>query len=148
LKQTIGKVLELFISKKAVKNRIKTNKIVVDKYGITNDKFYNKNINRAILLTSTNAYSIVLNKNINISYGMLGENILLNIDIKKININSTIIIGSAILKIVQNCTICEHLNIIHKDVPSLLKDDRGVFVKVIKNGIINKNDLVYIANKI
>jgi len=144
----IGKVLELFISKKGVKNRIKNNKIVLDTNGITNDKFYNKNTNRSILLTNTSAYNIVLNKNIDISYGMLGENLLLDFDIKNINSNSYISIGSAILQITQNCTICEHLDVIHKDVPILLKDDRGVFVRVIKSGIINKNDIVYEIRKI
>ena len=52
-KTTLGCVKQLFIATQTM--RLSTQKIEVDHNGIIEDKFYNKNINRSILFSSTNA---------------------------------------------------------------------------------------------
>jgi len=55
---------------------------------------------------------------------------------------SKISIGKVLLVVTQNCTICNHLSSIDKRLPSLLKDDRGIFVKVVEGGVIEKGDKI------
>jgi len=143
-KELIGTVEKLYIKKD--KKRINKDFIIVDKLGVQDDKFYNKDINRSVLLTSISSYELAKKHNINIKYGLLDENILISCDIYKYNIKTQIIIGEVILQISQNCTICDHLNKIDEKLPELLKKDRGIFVKVIKDGIIKKNDKVFLLN--
>ena len=117
----------------------KKESIVVDKLGIEDDKFYGKSQNRAVLITSTYAYSLIRKNNIPISFGELGENILVDFDIHKLKKDDTLHIGDVLLQITQPCTICDHLCKIDKKVPKLLKEDRGIFAKVIKAGTIAKS---------
>jgi MOSC domain-containing protein YiiM len=105
-----------------------------------NDKFYNKNPNRSVLISSLDSYTITKKFNIDMPFGYLGENILLDYNPHKLKIGTHLKIGDVILEITQNCTICNHLAIIDKSIPELLKNDRGVFAKVIKGGDIKEED--------
>jgi MOSC domain-containing protein YiiM len=134
----IGKVVKLFINKKEINN------INCDVYGIIGDKFYKKDKNRSILLSSLDSYNLAKENNINISYGMLGENILLDFNPYELEIGTTLIVGGIKLKISQECTICNNLSAIDNKLPKLLKKDRGIFVYALSTGIINKNDKVYL----
>jgi len=53
-------------------------------------------------------------------------------------------IGEVVLEVTQYCTICNHLSTIDKTLPRLLKDDRGIFVKVVEAGFIAKGDKIYL----
>jgi len=145
-KSKIGEIKQLFISSQIEQKRISQNNISVDVNGIINDKFYNKNQDRAILLTSLHAYELMLEKNITCEYGSLGENILVDFNPYSLDEGSKIYIGEAILEITIECTICSFLTKINNKVPKLLKKDRGVFAKVIQNGTINVGDNITILN--
>ena len=136
------KVLELFISTKEQENRIQQNILYIDSLGIKNDKFYGKDTNRAILITSIDSYKLIKRHHIDIQYGLLGENILVDIDtqIYKLNPKDRFFIGDIEFEITQNCTICNHLSAIDKELPKLLKKDRGIFCRALKDGIIKKGD--------
>ncbi len=59
--------------------------------------------------------------------------------------NSRIKVGDeVVLEISQHCTLCKSLTNIDNRLPKLLKDDRGIFARVIKNGEIKSGDRVYI----
>ena len=137
-KQQVGKVLNLYISKK------ETSVLELDEKGVIGDKHYNKDINRSVLIASVDSYEIVKNNNIKIEYGSLGENILLDFNPYSLEIGTKIAISDTILEISQNCTLCKSLSAIDSKVPKLLKNDRGIFAKVIKKGKINKEDKVYV----
>jgi MOSC domain-containing protein YiiM len=144
---TEGKVLELFITKNDVnKTRESVTSINVDKAGIVGDKFYNKNIKRSILLTSKESYILSSKNNIDISYGSLGENILMDINPYALSTGDKLIIGETELEITQNCTLCQGLSTLNSKLPKLLKNDRGIFAKVISENIskINVGDKVKI----
>ncbi|MDQ7067671.1 MAG: MOSC domain-containing protein [Sulfurimonas sp.] len=99
------------------KTRKNVNKIIVDEAGIVDDKFYNKNIMRSILITSTESYKLAQENEINIQTGSLGENILIDINPYSLIQGDRIKIGDAILEITQNCTLCQGLSSIDSKLP-------------------------------
>ena len=144
MNKSIGQVLELFISKKDASKRILKTTIEVDNNGIVDDKFYAKDRERSILVTSIESYVLALKNGIEIPYGILGENILMDYNPYDLAIGTQLKIGNVVLEVTQNCTICNHLSSIDKNLPSLLKSDRGIFVRVIEAGYINKGDKLYL----
>ncbi len=145
-KEIIGKVLDLFISKKGIENRINRDKIILDNRGVLEDKFYGKNIQRSVLLASIDSYNLAEENSININYGQLGENILIDYNPYSLTIGTQLIIGLVVLEISQHCTICKSFEKVEKELPQLLKNDRGIFAKVIKSGIIKQNDFIYLVS--
>lgn len=145
MNKRIGEVLELFISKKDQVKRVSRTIVEVDSKGIVDDKFYAKDVKRSILLTSTESYKLALKNDIKMSYGVLGENILIDYNPYSLVVGTQIQIGEVIVEITQNCTICNHLSAIDEELPLLLKDDRGIFIKVIEEGFIEKGDNLYLV---
>ena len=139
-----GKVLDLFIAPKESDTRISKETISLDHNGVVDDKFYKKDLNRSILITSIHSYNIAKSHNITIEYGKLGENILVDIDISSLNIGDYITIGDASLQITQSCTICKGLSSVDCNLPEILAHDRGIFAKVINTHKISVNDTVSI----
>ena len=142
----VGKVLFLYISNKKTSHPIEQRKIDVDSKGIMNDKHYNKDIERTILISSTASYTLVKSHGIDIPYGILGENLLIDFNPYDLPMGIQLKIGNAILEISQNCTLCNHLSKIHKKLPKLLKNDRGIFGKIIQGGTISRGDAIYLLN--
>jgi len=143
-KTNIGKVIKLFISDNKTKKVIEQELLLLDIKGVNKDKFYNKDINRSVLLTSINSYEKLKDNNIEVEHGVLGENLLLSCNPHEFSIGLKIYIGDCVLEIAQKCTICNHLNSIDNKVPKLLEHDRGIFAKVISDGIINIDDSIFI----
>jgi len=133
MKNTLdGKVLQLFLTKdNEQKNRVSQESVIVDTQGIKGDKFYAKNEQRAILITSLQSYKMAQENGIELNTGTLGENILIDINPYHLISGQTLTIGNTIFEITQNCTLCKGLTNIHSKLPKLLKDDRGIFVKAI-----------------
>ena len=142
--KNVGKVITLFISKEEVKGRVETDVLTLDKKGITSDKYYNKDIQRSVLLTSTQSYTLAKNHHIVMPYGSLGENLLIDYNPYHLSPGTKLQIGTVLLEISQYCTMCDHLSKIDKQLPTLLKHDRGIFAKVIKGGVIKKEDKIVI----
>jgi len=140
--QTVGKVLELFISQKGSSSRTLREKLYLDSPGVVDDKFYNKDINRSVLISSLKSYNMAQEHNIAIEYGTLGENILIDYNPYNLPEGTQIKIGEVTLEISQSCTLCKSLTKVDNKLPKILKDDRGIFTKVIKSGFIHKNDKV------
>ncbi len=143
----VGKILELFISIKGNLNRFSQNNIDLDENGVKNDKFYGKNIQRSVLITSIASYELSTQNNIDMNYGQLGENILIDYNPYHLKEGTRIIIGNTILEISQQCTLCKSLAKVNENLPELLKEHRGVFAKVINNGIIHKGDTIHLLDK-
>ena len=138
----VGKVLGLFISKVDRTSKLERNSLTLDKKGIINDKYYDTNVQRSVLITSKKSYLLASSHEITMEHGALGENILIDYNPYHLNAGTQLQIGKVILEISQNCTICDHLAVIDKKLPTLLKNDRGIFAKVVKGGKINKEDVL------
>jgi len=140
-RKILGKALNTYISSSI--GRIEKDEISIDENGVINDKYYKKNPNRSILISSVKSYELVKKNNINIEYGSLKENIIFDFDIYKLKTGDKIQIEEVILEILENCTICSQLKTIGDLVPKLLEKDRGIFVKAIQFGVIKNTSLVY-----
>ena len=113
-------------------------------FGVIDDKFAGnpKKIDRSVMIVGTTPYTMAKEIGIDLPEVALGENILLNFDPHKLEIGTQIAIGTAILEITSACTLCSHLTQYHKDLPKLILKHRGIYCKIIKSGIITKNDSV------
>jgi len=136
----VGQVLKLFISKSGTSQRFDKTFIDLD----AEDKFYNKNKERSVLIASNASYKLIQKYGIEMPFGYLGENILMDYNPYSLEIGTRLQIGETILEISQQCTICNHLAILDVKIPTLLKDDRGIFSKVIQAGKIKQSVFFYI----
>lgn len=140
----LGSVQKLYITKKNSSIRIEKDHLQVIQGGIIDDKFIHKNEKREILLSSTKSYQYAKSINMPIQESDLGENILVDFDIKSLQIGNKLKINNTLLEVAMECPICNHLSSIDKKFPKLIKDERGIFLKVIQEGTINKSDTVYL----
>jgi MOSC domain-containing protein YiiM len=136
-----AKVIALFIAD-TQSNSIGKAVITCDPQGIREDKHYGKDPARSVLVTSTYAYQLASDQGIGIPHGALGENILTDFDLKTVGPGERLQLGEVVLEIVQNCTLCNHLSKIDRKLPKLLRDDRGVFAKVVQGGTLHNGDAV------
>ncbi|MCO4846257.1 MAG: MOSC domain-containing protein [Sulfurovum sp.] len=144
--KNVGKITTLFISVQGSSVRVEKESFNLDPKGIVEDKYYDKNIQRSVLITSEDSYTLANNHNIQVPFGALGENILMDYNPYQLAAGDQLRIGDVVLEISQNCTMCDHLSNIDKDLPTLLKDDRGIFAKVIESGVIEKEDEIYLLS--
>jgi len=143
-----GKVIELYITQNDdKKTRLCVKTIQLDIDGVIGDKFYSKDPMRAILLSSQDSYLLSKKNNIQLDSGALGENILIDINPYSLIGGDRIKIGDTTLEITQNCTLCKGLSSLDSKLPKLLKNDRGIFAKVLSgNAEIHIGDKVEILS--
>ncbi|DAB39880.1 MAG TPA: MOSC domain-containing protein [Sulfurovum sp. UBA12169] len=146
LPYSVGKVLKLYVSVQGSSERIPKNKLSLDFDGVVGDKFYAKDIQRSVLITSEKSYDLALSQDISMPLGALGENILLDYNPYHLIPGQRLQIGKALVEVSQNCTLCNHLSAIDIKLPKLLKKDRGIFVKVIQKGEIQEGDTVFLLS--
>jgi len=117
--------------------------IEIDEQGIIGDKYYGKNPNRTILVTSEEAsYALAAAEGITAPFGSLGENLVIDINPYHLQAGQQLRIGETLVAVTQNCTLCSSLGKVDSRLPELLKDDRGIFVKTIQGGKIKIGDTV------
>ena len=144
--KNVGKVIDLFISVTGSSIRVEKESFNLDPKGIIEDKYYDKNIQRSVLITSKASYDLATKHHIGLPFGSLGENILIDYNPYHLTPKDQLRIGEVLLQISQNCTMCDHLSNIDENLPTLLKDDRGIFARVIEGGSIKKGDSVSLLN--
>jgi len=140
----VGTVSSLFYSPPT--GRKPTHAFDLDSQGIINDKHYNKEISRSVLIASLESYSLAKHHDIGVSYGLLGENILIDYNPYQLSAGTRLQIGNTVLEISQPCTLCKSLSNINTKLPELLKNDRGIFAKVIEAGTIKEADSIYLLD--
>ncbi len=140
----VGTLSSLFFSPPT--GRQASKELHLDGNGIINDKHYDKDRDRSVLLTSLDSYLLVKSHGIETEYGVLGENLLMDYNPYRLPVGSRLKIGAVILEISQPCTLCKSLSNIDSRVPKLLKKDRGVFAKVIEAGTIAEGDEIYLID--
>ncbi len=140
----VGNVSSLFYS--TANGRTSTAELLLDTKGIIKDKHYNKNIDRSVLITSLDSYELVKSHGIDAPYSALGENILIDYNPYHLTVGTKLKIGKVTLEISQPCTLCKSLTKIDSKLPKLLKDDRGIFAKVMESGSIKEGDDIYLLD--
>ena len=140
--QNRGKILKLFVSESGKSGRVEQSQLSLDANGVLNDKFYGKGIERSVLISSIDSYTLTKTHAIEMKYGALGENIVVNFNPYDFPSGTQIQIGEVVLEISQRCTLCKSLATIDSKLPKLLKNDRGIFAKVVKAGTIYRDSEV------
>jgi MOSC domain-containing protein YiiM len=138
----LGKVLKTFSATKesnGLPRPLVNSLSLIEGYGIENDKFAGKKLEQTVMIVGLKSYEIALENGIKLEYGSLGENILLDFDPHDLSVKQELIIGDAIIEITQICTVCNHLSVFDEKLPNLLKNHRGLYCKILKNGIISKD---------
>jgi len=138
----VGKVSFLFFSPPT--GRTSTDTLALDSKGIVNDKHYDTKIERSVLITSSDSYTLVKKHGIDADYGVLGENLLIDYNPYHLRSGDRLQIANVILEISQHCTLCKSLTNVDSKLPKLLKNDRGIFAKVIESGSIKVGDDIYL----
>lgn len=141
----IGKVLKTFSATKDSSGlpRPQVSELnLIENFGIENDKFAGKKLDQTVMIVGVKSYDIANQNNIDLEFGCLGENILLDFDPHDFEVGKQLFIGDSIIEITQVCTVCNHLSIFDKNLPTLLKNHRGLYCKIVKNGIILKDMIV------
>lgn len=141
----VGKVIELFYSTND--GRINATELALDDKGVIKDKYYNKNIQRSVLITSQDSYNLAKKHGIVAPYSSLGENILIDYNPYYLKPGAKVMIGELVLEISQNCTLCESLAKVDEKLPKILENDRGIFAKVISGATIKQSDSIYLLNE-
>ena len=140
----VGKVSSLFYSPPT--GRTTVDSFDLDSKGIVSDKHYNKSIDRSVLITSLSSYTLAKKHGLNVPHGALGENILIDYNPYHLTAGTKLKIGEVTLEINQACTLCKSLTNIDSKLPKLLKDDRGIFAKVIEMGEIEEGNDIYLLS--
>lgn len=115
---------------------------LIENHGIENDKFAGKKLEQTVMIVGLKSYEIARENGIDLEYGSLGENVLLDFDPHDFIVGKQFLIGDSKIEITQVCTVCNHLNIFDKNLPDLLRSHRGLYCKIIKSGIIQKDMIV------
>ena len=142
--KTVGKVLELYITIQGDPARVPKTEISLDAEGVVGDKFHGKALERSVLIASQESYTIAQDNDIDISTGLLGENILIDYNLYHFLPGERFEIGEVQFEITQNCTLCKGLTSVNAKLPKLLKNDRGIFAKVLHSGNIKIGDTIRI----
>ena len=145
--KNVGRVLELFISIKDENGDTKTisqESLDLDAGGVLKDKFHSKDPGRSILISSIESYTLAKKNAIDMHYGALGENILMDFNPYSLHLGERINVGDVVLEVTQECTLCKGLSKVDPKAPKLLKKHRGIFAKTVTEGSIKKEDAVYI----
>ena len=140
----VGNVSSLFFS--PPNGRTSTVELQFDTKGIVNDKHYDSKLERSVLIASLESYALVKSHGIEAEYGVLGENILIDYNPYHLESGARLKIGEVTLEISQHCTLCKSLTKVDNQLPKLLKNDRGIFAKVIESGYIKQGDNIYILD--
>jgi len=141
--EIVGKVLELFYSTN--NGRINVAELALDKKGVIEDKYYDNDVQRSVLITSIDSYTLAKKHGIDAQYSALGENILIDYNLYYLQPGARVMIGELVLEISQNCTLCKSLAKVDAKLPSILKEGRGIFAKVISGGTIQKGDTIRLS---
>ena len=141
-KKLLGLVVNLFVSKKGIEKREQKDEIILEFDGVCEDKFKGKDIGRSILLVSYKSYEIAKQNGIDIASGDLGENILVDFDPYSLVTGTKLQVGSVTIEISQKSSLCSSLLKLNNKLPKLLKNKRGIFAKVISDGLVSEGDRI------
>ena len=145
----LGEVLEVFSATKESSGlprpKVESLNLIKD-YGIEFDKFAEKNLDQTVMIVGLKSYELAKSFNIDLELGSLGENILLDFDPHNFEVGTIFKIGDSFIEITQICTVCNHLNVFDENLPTLLKGHRGVYCRILKSGLVQKDMNVEVYN--
>jgi MOSC domain-containing protein YiiM len=147
---TNGKVLALYMTIPDLMkagHRMKCEDFECDPDGIIGDMKYETTQERVMVLVCQKSYDIAQEAGIIVDYGVLLENIHVDIDLYELKVGSVVEIGEAVLEITGVCGSYGYLMALSPELPELLEEKRGFFVRPLDHGKICVGDEVSVAKK-
>ncbi|MCS7218738.1 MAG: MOSC domain-containing protein [Thermus sp.] len=108
--------------------------------GAKGDRHAGKDPDRAVLVAGLPAYGKAQEAGINLPYGALGENLLLDLDPHTLPPGARLQVGEAVLELTSLCTVCRSLSQFDLRLPKLLYGGRGVYARVLQGGWVRVGD--------
>ncbi|MGC8967610.1 MAG: MOSC domain-containing protein, partial [Thermus sp.] len=101
--------------------------ILVAGFGAQGDRHAGKDPDRAVLVAGLPAYQKAQKAGIELPFGALGENLLLDLDPHALPPGARLRVGEALLQLSHVCTVCKSLSQFDLRLPKLLYGGRGVY---------------------
>ncbi len=145
-----GKVLSLYMtmpSMMRVGHRMVCDDFDCDQAGIIGDKDYDNGAEHVMLLVSKKSYDIIEEADLVLDKGVLMENIYVDIDLNHLQKGSIIEIGETLLEVTGPCHAYRYLYAFSPDLPELLENKRGIFVRPVEYGTLTVGDEVSVVKE-
>ncbi|WP_243028923.1 MOSC domain-containing protein [Thermus albus] len=111
-------------------------------FGAKGDRHAGKDPERAVLVAGLPAYERAREAGIELPFGALGENLLLDLDPHALPPGARLRVGEALLAFSYVCTVCSSLSQFDLRLPKLLYGGRGLYARVLEGGVVRVGDPV------
>lgn len=141
--EIVGVVLSVNISKvKGVKKVPQEEIVLVENHGVLGDA-HAGSWHRQVSMLSKSSIDKARSWGIEVSFGDFAENITIdNVDVWKLPIGTKVYINDAILEVTQVGKECHDRCAIAKIVGKCVMPSEGIFLKVVKGGVVRPGDKV------
>jgi MOSC domain-containing protein YiiM len=140
-----GRVLALFAGGAGfVKNARAT--ATVDAGGVRDDRHHGRDPARALLLVPAASYRALADQDIDLPYGSMGENVVVDgLPETGLAPGTLIALGPVMGRVEAACTVCSSLAEVHPRLPKAAYGRRGVYLRVVRGGPLRPGDAVRIV---
>lgn len=112
-------------------------------HGARGDRHAGRDPARAVLLTSSASYDYLAEHGLVLTYGALGENLVVKgLEPEDLPAATRLRVGDTVLELATPCTVCSNLSVIDLRLPKLVYGRRGVYARVVRGGVIEEGDRV------
>ncbi len=146
-----GKVLALYMTIPDMMrsgHRMSCEDLDVDEGGIIGDMSHETSEDKVMMLTSKKSYDIIEEAEFYIDNGVLMENIHVDIDLYSLGKGSLIEIGEVIFEVTGPCESYGYLAALAPELPTLLKGNRGIFIRPTEEGQLHLADEVKVLKEV
>lgn len=113
-------------------------------FGAQGDRHAGRDPERAVLVAGLPAYEKARQAGIELPWGALGENLLLDLDPHALSSRTQLRVGEALLELSYMCTVCQSLSQFDLRLPKLLYGGRGLYARVLEGGRVRVGDPVQV----
>lgn len=112
-------------------------------FGAIGDRHAGRDPERALLLTSAATYDDLRRRGLELRYGDLGENVVIEgVQVEALPLGTRLRCGEAVLELSRPCPVCARLVTLHPYLPKWLHHRRGVYARVLKSGVVCEGEPV------
>ena len=119
---------------------------LVEGMGVEGDRHFGKHPDRAVLVAGRPAYERAARAGIELPWGALGENLLIDLDPHELDPGSRLQIGAVLLELADVCTVCSSLSAFDLRLPKVLLGKRGLYARVLRGGVVEVGDRIEVQS--
>lgn len=116
---------------------------LLEGHGAHGDRHAGRDADRALLVTSVSSYVYLAEAGLSLSYGMLGENLVIDgIALHKLSAGTCLSLGRAVLELTLPCPVCKSLSAVDPRLPKLALGRRGIYARVLRGDEVRRGQTV------